>query len=53
MTMVIQLFVFLDGWPDHVLWIAPLVQVIARGPGVVSLDHLIYNRLMPVPLVAR
>ena len=53
MTMVIQLFVFPDGWPDHILWIAPLVQIIARGPGAGSLDHLIYNRLMQVPLVAQ
>jgi putative oxidoreductase len=53
MTMMIQLFVFPDGWPDHILWIALLVQIIARGLGAVSLDHLIYNRLTSVPLVAR
>ncbi len=44
MTMVIQLFVFPDGWPDHILWIALLVSIIARGPGAVSIDHLIWNR---------
>jgi putative oxidoreductase len=43
MTMVIQLFVFPDGWPDHILWIALLAQIIARGPGAVSLDYLIWN----------
>ena len=51
MTMVIQLFVFPDGWPDHILWIALLVQIIARGPGTISLDHLVWNRgtLAPEP----
>ena len=44
MTMVIQLFVFPDGWPDHILWIALLVQIISRGPGAISIDHLIWNR---------
>lgn len=44
MTMVIQLFVFPDGWPDHILWVALLVQIISRGPGAISIDHLIWNR---------
>ena len=43
MTMVIQLFVFPDGWPDHILWIALLVQIISRGPGAISIDQLIWN----------
>jgi putative oxidoreductase len=45
MTLVIQLFVFPDGWPEHILWIALLLLIVARGPGAVSLDHLIWNRL--------
>jgi hypothetical protein len=32
MTMVIQLFVFPDGWPEHILWIGLLLLIIARGP---------------------
>ena len=53
MTMVIQLFVFPDGWPDHILWIALLVQIIARGPGTISLDHVVWDRVTPAPEPAR
>lgn len=45
MTMVIQLFVFPDGWPEHILWVGLLLLIIARGPGALSLDHLLWNRL--------
>ena len=41
MTLVIQLFVYPDAWPTHGTWAACLLVVIARGPGIVSLDHLI------------
>lgn len=41
MTLVIQLFVIPTGWPTHLLWLAPLVYVAARGPGDWSLDRLI------------
>jgi putative oxidoreductase len=44
MTLVIQLFVFPDGWPEHILWIALLLTIIARGPGALSLDHLLTGR---------
>jgi putative oxidoreductase len=44
MTIVIQLFVFPDGWPEHILCIALLVQLISRGPGAISIDGLIWNR---------
>jgi putative oxidoreductase len=39
MTAVIQLFVFLRDWPDHILCATALLVVITRGPGIVSLDH--------------
>ena len=45
MTAVIQLFVYPYGWPDHILWAACLLLIIARGPGAISLDHLIWNRV--------
>ena len=45
MTMVIQLFVFPDGWPEHILWVGLLLLIFARGPGALSLDHLIWTRL--------
>jgi putative oxidoreductase len=53
MTMVIQLFVFPDGWPEHVLWFSLQLLIIARGPGVIALDHLIWTRAPGVPAYAR
>lgn len=44
MTMVIQLFVFPDGWPEHILWVSLLALIVARGPGAISADHLLWNR---------
>ena len=41
MTLVIQLFVYPDAWPTHGTWAACFLVLIARGPGCVSLDHLI------------
>jgi putative oxidoreductase len=47
MTLVIQLFVYPEGWPEHVLWFALLLLIVARGPGTLSLDHLIWSRTQP------
>jgi putative oxidoreductase len=47
MTLVIQLFVYPAGWPEHVLWFALLLLILARGPGALSLDHLIWSRAQP------
>jgi len=44
MTAVIQLFVYPSGWPEHVLWATALIVIVARGPGTVSFDHLIWRR---------
>ncbi len=45
MTMVIQIFVFPDAWwTVHAYWAAMLIVLIARGPGVISLDHLLFGR---------
>lgn len=44
MTITIQLFVYPGSWPDHFTWAAALVFLIARGPGLMSIDHLIRNR---------
>jgi putative oxidoreductase len=41
MTIVIQLFVVPTGWPTHLLWTGPLVYLLARGPGVASLDRML------------
>ena len=44
MTLVIQLFVHPDGWPEHILWFALLLLIVARGPRALSVDHLIWSR---------
>jgi len=40
MTAVIQIFVYPDAWMTHGLWAAPLLAVVARGPGRWSIDHV-------------
>lgn len=45
MTLVIQLFVYPENWPDHLLWGSILAYLVARGAGAFSLDHLIRRRL--------
>lgn len=47
MTAVIELFVYPDAYPTHGTWAAVLLYLIAKGPGVFSLDHLIAQRWMP------
>jgi putative oxidoreductase len=41
MTLVIQLFVYPQSYSDHLLWAGPLVYLILRGPGALSIDYLI------------
>lgn len=41
MTATIQLLVYPDAWPTHGVWATVLLFLVARGPGAVSLDHLI------------
>ncbi len=44
MTLVIQLFVYPGAYPTHGVWITVLLFLVARGAGVLSLDHLIATR---------
>jgi len=44
MALVIQVFVYPENYPDHILWAGPLLYLILRGPGMVSVDHLIRRR---------
>ena len=44
MTLVAQLTVP-DGWPLHVTWAAMALGIMAWGPGRMSLDHLIKERM--------
>jgi putative oxidoreductase len=45
MTFVIEVFVYPNNWPEHLTWATLLLIVLTRGPGPVSLDHLIKTRL--------
>ena len=44
MTLTIQLLVYPDAYPTHGVWAAVLLFLVARGPGVLSLDHWIARR---------
>jgi putative oxidoreductase len=44
MTATIQFLVYPDAWPTHGVWATVLIYIAARGPGCVSLDHLIARR---------
>lgn len=41
MTLVIEIFVYPDAWPTHGVWATCFLLILARGPGVVSLDRLL------------
>ena len=41
MTLVIQTLVYPAAWTVHILWFAPLLLVLARGGGRLSLDRLL------------
>jgi putative oxidoreductase len=45
MTLVIEIFVYPDAWPTHGTWAVCFLLVIARGPGLFSLEHLIARKL--------
>jgi len=44
MTLIIEIFVYPDAWPTHGTWAACFLMLMARGPGPISLDHLIAQR---------
>ncbi len=44
MTLVIQTFVYPDAYPTHGVWAAVLLYLVAKGPGVFSMDHWIAQR---------
>lgn len=44
MTLVIQIFVYPDAYLTHGLWAVCLLTIVARGPGVFSLDHVLQRR---------
>lgn len=46
MTAVIQIFVYPANYPDHLLWAAALLLIVARGPGAISIDHWIARKFL-------
>jgi putative oxidoreductase len=44
MTAVIEIFVYPYAWPEQGVWAVCFLVVIARGPGIFSLDHLLLRR---------
>lgn len=44
MTAIIQIFVYPDAYPTHGVWAAVLLYLVAKGPGVASIDHLLKRR---------
>lgn len=45
MTVVIQIFVYPESWNAHLMWVAMLGYILTRGPGTISLDHLIVRKI--------
>ena len=41
MVAVIQILVYPQAWVEHLLWASVLVTLLTRGPGVISIDHLV------------
>ncbi len=44
MTLTIQLFVYPDAYPVHGVWAAVLLFLMAKGGGVLSIDHWMTRR---------
>src|SRR5262249_51168912 len=53
MISVIQVFVYPNAWPDHVLWGSILLFLLTRGPGALSFDYLIKRYVAPAWLCDR
>lgn len=41
MILVVQLFVYPENWPDHIVWGTLLLAIVVHGPGEVSIDRYI------------
>jgi putative oxidoreductase len=41
MIATIQLFVYPEAWPEHLVWTSILLFLLTRGGGAISIDHLI------------
>lgn len=46
MTLVIQIFVYPGAWSTHLLWASAMTFIIFRGPGALSIDHLLRRKVL-------
>ena len=44
MVAFIEIFVYPLAWPTHIQWAAMLLVLLCRGPGKLSLDHVLWRR---------
>ena len=47
MTFVIEVFVYPEQWIEHLMWASILLFILTRGPGALSLDHVIARKFLP------
>ena len=47
MTFVIEVFVYPEQWIEHLMWASILAFILTRGPGMLSLDHLVARKFLP------
>ncbi|RKZ99683.1 MAG: DoxX family protein [Gammaproteobacteria bacterium] len=47
MTLVIQVLVYPDAWPTHILWATILLYIMKQGPGKFSVDQLLMGSDRP------
>ena len=45
MTLVIEIFVYPDAWATHGTWAICFLLIITKGPGVFSLDWVLFNKI--------
>ena len=46
---IIQIFVYPHAWVEHLTWTTGLLLILLRGPGPISLDHLLARALRMRP----
>jgi|SRR5215470_18241401 len=46
MTFVIEVFVYPEQWIEHLTWASILVLILTRGPGALSVDHLLARKFL-------
>jgi putative oxidoreductase len=48
MILTIQLFVYPQAWPEHLVWASILLFLLTRGAGAFSLDHVVSSARLTV-----